>query len=83
MFLCLRNKILIAFDCRQIKNSIGGNIPYDTDITNDENKSITNQLGVFTVSLGERDDEMVFPSQPLCDERVGSDLLSCCLTLKT
>jgi hypothetical protein len=48
-----RNKILIAFDCRQIKNLIGGTLPHDTKINNDENQSITDQLGVFAVSLGE------------------------------
>jgi hypothetical protein len=30
-----RNKILIAFECRQIKNFIGDNVTYDADITND------------------------------------------------
>ncbi len=47
-----RNKILIAFDCRQIKNSIRGTLPHDTEINNDKNQSITDQLGVFAVSLG-------------------------------
>jgi hypothetical protein len=60
---------LIAFDCRQIKNSIGGTLPHVTDINNDENQSITDQLGVFAVSLGERDGDMVLPSQLLSDER--------------
>jgi hypothetical protein len=32
-----RNKILIAFDCRQIKNSIGQTLPQDTEINNDKN----------------------------------------------
>jgi hypothetical protein len=64
-----RNKILIAFDCRQIKNSIGSNIPQDTEISNDENQSIVDQLGVFAVSLRERDGDMVLPSQLLSDER--------------
>ncbi len=57
-----RNKILIAFDCKQIKNSIGCTLPQDTEINNDENQSIANQLGVFAVSLGERDGDMVLPS---------------------
>jgi hypothetical protein len=60
---------LIAFDCRQIKNSIGGSLPHDTEINNDENQSITDQLGIFAVSLGERDGDMVLPSQLLSDER--------------
>jgi hypothetical protein len=64
-----RNKILIAFDCRQIKNSIRRTLPQDTEINNDENRSIANQLGVFAVSLGERDGDMVLPSQLLSDER--------------
>jgi hypothetical protein len=60
-----RNKILIAFDCRQIKNLIRRTLPQDTEINNDENRSIANQLGVFAVSLGERDGDMVLPSQLL------------------
>jgi hypothetical protein len=60
---------LIAFDYRQIKKSIGGTLPHDTEINNDENQSITDQLGVFAVSLGERDGDMVLPSQLLSDER--------------
>jgi hypothetical protein len=63
-----RNKILIAFDCRQTKNSIRGNIAYNTDITNDDSQTITDQLRVFTVPLEERDCDMVLPSQLLCDE---------------
>jgi hypothetical protein len=62
------NKILIAFDCRQIKKSFRG-LPRDTEINNDENQSITDQLGVFAVSLGERDGDIVLPSQLLSDER--------------
>ncbi len=63
-----RNKILIAFDCRQIKKSFGG-LPQDTEIDNDENRSITDQLGVFAVSLGERGGDIVLPSQLLSDDR--------------
>jgi hypothetical protein len=64
-----RDKILIAFNSRQIKNSIGRPLSQDTEITNDENRSIADELGVFAVSLGERDGDMVLPSQLLSDER--------------
>jgi hypothetical protein len=55
---------LIAFECKQIKKSIGDNVPYDTDITNDA--SMEDELKVFTVSLGEED--CVLPSQLLSDK---------------
>jgi hypothetical protein len=64
-----RNKILIAFDCGQTKNSIRDNIAYDTDIANYDSGTIIDLLGVFTVSLGERDGDMMLPSQLLSDER--------------
>ena len=73
-----RNKILIAFECRLIKNSIGDILPYDTDITRDA--SMEYHLRVFTVSLGEGNS--VLPSKLLSDER-GSDLWFCCSTWKT
>ena len=60
-----RNKILIAFECRLIKNSIGDILPYDTDITTDA--SMEDHLRVFTVSLGEGNS--VLPSKLLSDER--------------
>ena len=60
-----RNKILIAFECRQIKNSIGDILPYDTDITTDA--SMEDHLSVFTVSLGKGNS--VLPSKLLSDER--------------
>ena len=41
----VRNKILIAFECRQIKNSISENVPYNTDIANDV--SMEDYLGVL------------------------------------
>ena len=58
-------KILIAFECRQIKNSIGDILPYDTDITSDT--SMADHLRVFTVSLGEGNS--VLPSKLLSDKR--------------
>ena len=60
-----RNKILIAFECRQINNSIGDILPYDTDITTDA--SMEDHLSVFTVSLGKGNS--VLPSKLLSDER--------------
>jgi hypothetical protein len=60
---------LIAFGCRQIKNSIGGTLPHDTEINNDEKQSITDKLGAFTVSLGEKDCDIVLPFQLFSDER--------------
>ena len=60
-----RNKILIAFECRLIKNSIGDILPYDTDITRDA--SMEDHLRVFTVSLGEGNS--VLPLKLLSDER--------------
>ncbi len=60
-----RDKILIAFECRLIKNSIGDILPYDTDITSDT--SMADHLRVFTVSLGEGNS--VLPSKLLSDER--------------
>jgi hypothetical protein len=60
-----RNKILIAIECRQIKNSIRDNVPYDADITNDV--SMEDELGVSTVLLGEGD--CVLSSQLLSDTR--------------
>jgi hypothetical protein len=62
--LGVRNKILIAFECRQIKNLIGENVPYNADIANDV--SVEDHLGVFTVLLGEGD--CVLPSRLLSDE---------------
>jgi hypothetical protein len=42
-----RNKILIAFQYRLIKNSIGDILPYDTGMTRDA--SMEDHLRVFTV----------------------------------
>jgi hypothetical protein len=60
-----KNKILIAFECRLIKNSIGDILLYDTDITSDA--SMADHLSVFTVSLGEGNS--VLPSKLLSDKR--------------
>jgi hypothetical protein len=73
-----RNKIQIAFDSRESKNGFVDNMPYNISISNEEDRSGINQLGILTVSLGQDDERRVLPSHLLSNDswvRLVVDLL--------
>ena len=73
-----RNKIRIAFESRESKNGFIDKMPYDISISNEDDRSGINQLGILTVSLGQDDERRVLPSHLLSDDswvRLVVDLL--------
>ena len=73
-----RNKIRIAFDSRESKNGFIDKMPNDISISNEEDRSGINQLGILTVSLGQDDEHRVLPSHLLSNDswvRLVVDLL--------
>jgi hypothetical protein len=64
-----RNKIQIDFDSQVLKNVFTTNMPYNISMTNKEDGSANDQLGILTISIGEDDEERVLLSHLLSNDR--------------
>jgi hypothetical protein len=64
-----RNKIRIAFDCQELKNTFTCDMPYNIGTTKEEDGSAVDQLCIVRISLGRDDKERVLPSHLLSNDR--------------
>ncbi len=64
-----RNKIRIAFDCQELKNTFTGDMPYNIGTTEEKDGSAVDQLCIVRISLGPDDEERVLPSHLLSNDR--------------
>ncbi len=64
-----KNKIRIAFDCRMLKNVLVDNMPFNINaINSDVVGSGVDQLYIVNVSIGQANEDRVFPSHLLSEE---------------
>ncbi len=64
-----RIKIQTAFDSFALKNVFTGNMPYNISMTNKEDGSAIDQLGILTISIREDDEERILLSHLLSNDR--------------